>query len=146
MKMQIFDLKQFRKDKNLTQKDIADLLGINQVFISRVEKGEKQLSQEKLVILQSKFGSITEYFKEIEDISVPDASTQDILFAGADAFSRQIVQMMNEKLIAPYSLLVEKDKEIAKLNQEIGKLKAQLEVCKKTNAQEGGAVKCADAV
>lgn len=38
---------------------------------------------------------------------------------------------MNEKLIAPYSLLVEKDKEIEKLNREIGKLQAQLEQCKK---------------
>lgn len=145
--MQVFDLKQFRKDKNLTQKDLADLLGVNQVFISRVEKGEKQFSQEKLVILQSKYGYITDYFKEeSDDISVPDASTKDILFAGADAFSRQIVQMMNEKLIAPYSLLVEKDKEIEKLNREIGKLQAQLEQCKKADAQMGDAARCANAV
>ena len=66
--------------------------------------------------------------------------------AGADAFSRQIVQMMNEKLIAPYSLLVEKDKEIEKLNREIGKLQAQLEQYKKADAQMGNAAKCADAV
>lgn len=145
--MQVFDLKQFRKDKKLTQKDLADLLKVNQVFISRVEKGEKQFSQEKLVILQSKFGYITDYFKEQpEAISVPEASTQDILFAGADAFSRQMIQMMNEKLIAPYSLLVEKDKEIERLNREIGKLQAQLEQYKKMSAQEGKAVKCADAV
>lgn len=145
--MQIIDLKKFRSDKNLTQKDIADLLGVTQVFISRVEKGEKQIPQDKMVILQSKFGYITDYLiEEKEAINIPDTSPQELLFAGADAFSRQIVQMMNEKLIAPYSLLVEKDKEIAKLNQEIGKLKAQLEASKKMDAQEGSAAKCANAV
>ena len=53
---------------------------------------------------------------------------------------------MNEKLIAPYSMLTEKDKEIARLNQEIGKLKAQLEASKKMDVQEGSAAKCANAV
>lgn len=145
--MQILDLKKFRSDKNLTQKDIADLLGVTQVFISRVEKGEKQIPQEKMVILQSKYGYITDYLtEEKEAISIPDATPKDLLFAGADAFSRQIIQMMNEKLIAPYSLLIEKDKEIAKLNQEIGKLKAQLEASKKMDVQEESAVKCANAV
>lgn len=146
--MQIFDLKRFRKENNLTQKDLADLLGVNQVFISRVEKGEKQFSQEKMVILQSKYGYITNYLKEeeAEAVSIPDATPQDLLFAGADAFSRQIVQMMNEKLIAPYSLLIEKDKEIEKLNRHIGKLEAQIENSKKVDAQEVSAAKCADAV
>ena len=73
------------------------------------------------------------YTEEKEGVSIPDATPQDIMMAGADAFSRQIVQMMNEKLIAPYSLLVEKDK-------------AQLEQYKKADAQMGNAAKCADAV
>lgn len=145
--MQILDLKSFRRDKNLTQKDIADLLGVTQVFISRVEKGEKQIPQEKLVILQSKYGYITDYLiEEKESVSIPETTPQELLFAGADAFSRQVVQMMNEKLIAPYSLLAEKDKEIEKLNREIGKLQAQLEQCKKADAQMGSVAKCADAI
>ena len=35
----MFDLKRFRKDKNLTQKDMADILSCGQAFISNVEKG-----------------------------------------------------------------------------------------------------------
>lgn len=54
----------------------------------------------------------------------------DILFAGADAFSRQLIQLMNEKLIAPYSMITEKEKEIERLNREIGRLEALLEVSK----------------
>ena len=79
----------------------------------------------------------------MEEVST---DAKDLLFAGADAFSRQIIQMMNEKLIAPYSMLVEKDKEIERLNREIGRLEARLEEGKKMNAQEGGNAKCADAV
>lgn len=145
--MQTFDLKRFRLDKKLTQVDLAELFSCNQNFISRIEKGIRQVPPEKLDILQCKYGDISSYYTEgKEGISIPDATPQDVMMAGADAFSRQIVQMMNEKLIAPYSLLVEKDKEIAKLNQEIGKLKAQLEASKKMDAQEGSAAKCANAV
>lgn len=39
--------------------------------------------------------------------------------------------MMNEKLIAPYSMLIEKDKEIERLNREIGRLQAKIEEGKK---------------
>lgn len=145
--MQTFDLKRFRIDKKITQVELAELFSCNQNFISRIEKGIRQIPADKLDILQLKYGDISEYYKEEKDgVSIPDTTPQDLMFAGADAFSRQIVQMMNEKLIAPYSLLVEKDKEIARLNKEIGKLEAQLEASKKMAAQEGNVAKCADAV
>lgn len=145
--MQAFDLKRFRIDKKITQVELAELFSCNQNFISRIEKGIRQIPADKLDILQSKYGDISNYYKEEKDgVSLPDTTPQDLMFAGADAFSRQIVQMMNEKLIAPYSLLIEKDKEIARLNKEIGKLEAQLEASKKMAAQEGNVAKCADAV
>lgn len=145
--MQVFDLKRFRIDKKITQVELAELFTCNQNFISRIEKGIRQIPPEKLDILQSKYGDISKYYtEEKEGVSIPDATPQDIMMAGADSFSRQIVQMMNEKLIAPYSLLIEKDKEIEKLNREIGRLQAQLEQCKKMVAQEGSVAKCANAI
>lgn len=53
------------------------------------------------------------------------------MFAGADAFSRQVVKMMNDKLIAPYGILVEKDKEIERLNRLIGRLQNEIEELKR---------------
>ena len=152
--MQTFDLKRFRIDKKITQVELAELFSCNQNFISRIEKGIRQIPADKMDILQSKYGDISMYYKEEKDgISLTDTTPQDLMFVGADAFTKQIVQMMNEKMIAPYSLLVEKDKEmaglhkeIARLNKEIGKLEAQLEAGKKMVAQEGSAAKCADAV
>ena len=43
-------------------------------------------------------------------------------------------------------MITEKEKEIERLNREIGRLEALLEVSKKMNAQQEDAVKCADAV
>lgn len=153
----MFDLKRFRKDKNLTQNEIADILSCGQAFISHVEKGIKDLPQDKRSILEERFGNICSYNvgnitriskeqkqpKKTDEVSV---DAKDLLFAGADAFSRQVIQMMNEKLIAPYSMLLEKDKEIERLNREIGRLEAKLEERKKMDAQEEGNATCADAV
>lgn len=145
--MQTFDLKRFRLDKKLTQVDLAELFSCKQNFISRIEAGIRPIPSEKLDILQSKFGDISDYYTEkAEGVLLPDANPQEMLFAGADAFSRQLIQMMNEKLIAPYSLLEEKDKEIEKLNRMVGKLQALLDERKKMDAQRESNVGCADAV
>ena len=35
-----------------------------------------------------------------------EVTPEDFMFAGADAFSRQVVKMMNDKLIAPYEMCI----------------------------------------
>lgn len=142
--MEVFDLKQFRKDKNLTQVEVAELFSCKQNFISNIEAGIKQMPQDKLDILQSKYGDITEYITTKQDMVIQGVSPQEFMMTGADAFSRQIVQMMNDKLIAPFGMIAEKDKEIERLNRLVGKLEAQLELAKKTVVQEGGNATCAN--
>ncbi len=63
-----------------------------------------------------------------------------------------IVQMMNDRLIAPFSLIEDRDREIARLNKEIaklsretGRLEAQLEHSKKGFVPKGGNAICAAA-
>ena len=75
-----------------------------------------------------------------------EVTPEDFMFAGADAFSRQVVKMMNDKLIAPYGMLVEKDKEIERLNRLIGRLQNEIEELKKGSAQTENPVECANAV
>jgi len=145
---QSFDLKRFRKEKNLTQVDVADMFSCKQNFISNIEAGLKPIPPDKLKILQSKFGDITDYITErteSDGIQI-NATPEEFLFTGADAFSKQLIKMMNDKIIVPYSLLVEKDKEIERMNRQIGKLEAQLSENKKTAAHQGGGAICADAV
>lgn len=46
--MQRFDLKRFRIDRKLTQKELAELLMCKQNYISNIENGIKPISKEKL--------------------------------------------------------------------------------------------------
>lgn len=136
--MQRFDLKRFRLDRKLTQKELAEILMCKQNYISNIENGIKPISKEKLDILQSKFGDISKYYSDIS----PKQNT----ILNADAFSRQVVKMMNDKLIAPYGMLVEKDKEIERLNRLIGRLQNEIEELKKGSAQMENPAGCANAV
>ncbi len=151
--MKVFDLKAFRKDKNITQMEIAKMFSCNQNFVSRIESGIRPIPTDKLEILQSKFGDISEYYKEILEPPQNDKQTKtvqvnedslDFITAGGEAFSTMIVRMMNEKQIAPYGLLADKDREIAELNRQIGKLEALLEVAKRGTAQQVGNATVAD--
>ena len=118
----MIDLKRLRKEKGITQKELAQLLSCGQSFIANVENGRRDLPPVKIEILERKFGNICSYI------------------------TNNIEEIMNEKLIAPYSMITEKEKEIERLNREIGRLEALLEVSKKMNAQQEDVAKCADAV
>lgn len=151
--MKVFDLKAFRKDKNITQTEIARMFSCNQNFISRIESGIRPIPKDKLEILQSKYGDISEYYRKLVEPPQNDKQTKqvqvnedslDFITAGGEAFSTMIVRMMNEKQIAPYGLLADKDREIAELNRQIGKLEALLEVAKKGTAQQVGNAAVAD--
>ena len=143
--MERFDLQRFRKDKKLTQKELTDILGCTQPFISSIEKGNRQLPQDMLLILQSKYGNITEYLSEVDGIFIPDTTPLDLVVTGSEVYAELINKLIKNKQLAPYAFLEEKDKEIRELNREIGRLEAQLEASKKADAQEGGNVIFADA-
>ena len=78
-----------------------------------------------------------------KQVQVNDDSLE-LITAGGEAFSNMIVRMMNEKQIAPYGLLDDKDAQIADLNRQIGKLEALLEVAKKGTAPAVGNATVAD--
>lgn len=124
--MKILDLRRFRKDKNLTQIEIAEIFGCKQNFISQIESGKKSIPADKIDLLQSKYGDISAYITQKEDIVISDVNPQKFMETGADAFTRQLMKMMNEHLIAPYAWIEERDKEIERLNRIIGILEDKI--------------------
>jgi predicted transcriptional regulator len=124
--MKIVDLKRFRRDNKLTQMDLANLFGCKQNFISQIESGQKQFPPDKVDILTAKYGDISGYITEKEDTILQGISPQELMETGADAFTKQIIKMMNDHLIAPYSMVLDKDKEIERLNRLIGSLETQI--------------------
>lgn len=60
-----FDLKRFRREKNLTQKQLMAILGYEtNTLISEIENGRKSFPPAKMEILQAKFGDIAEYLTD----------------------------------------------------------------------------------
>ena len=51
-----FDLRIFRKQKGLTQKQVAEFLGIGQSFVSQMERGKDATPKETIAKLIDKFG------------------------------------------------------------------------------------------
>lgn len=110
----MIDLKRLRKEKGITQKELAQLLSCGQSFIANVENGRRDLPPVKIEILERKFGNICSYItNNIEEIKpienkpktiAPKQHSQtekmevstDILFAGADAFF-QAANTANER-------------------------------------------------
>lgn len=63
----IFDLRRFRKDKGLSQKDLAYILGIGQSFISQIETGKDSMPDEYYGLLVGKYGELGEYLSRQQE-------------------------------------------------------------------------------
>lgn len=100
--MEHFDLQRFRTDRNLTQQDLATLLGCKQPFISAVEKGERELSDDKILILQEKYGDITGYISTIPEVVQNNQNGDNIsgrtvkLASGTDKFLEVILEQSKQ--------------------------------------------------
>ena len=115
--MQRFDLKRFRLDRKLTQKELAEILMCKQNYISNIENGIKPISKEKLDILQSKFGDISKYYSDISPkqntIPMSKALVETVKRATDGEFPtdsinsklEQIKAMFENKGINPYDTL-----------------------------------------
>lgn len=145
------------------QQDIAEQMGATESSLSRALKGDVKYLTDKFIQRFNKaYGNIFNeswlmggqcgMLADESEVAQQTANKQvqvnedslDFITAGGEAFSSMIVRMMNEKQIAPYGLLADKDREIAELNRQIGKLEALLEVAKRGTAQQVGNAAVAD--
>lgn len=105
----------------IRQKELAARLGISPGYLSEMKLGSKQVSDELYQKIEAMVEEVT-----IRERREAESGIEELLQAGANAFTKELLRMMEAKQIAPYSLLVEKDNEIARLNQTIGQLKQEL--------------------
>lgn len=62
------NIKEYRKKKGYTQKEIADILGIKQASYSDKERGRRGFTVEELLQLEDILGvSISDMFKELKE-------------------------------------------------------------------------------
>lgn len=60
-----------RKNSGITQKKLAEYLGVDQSYISKCEKNERQLSLEILEKVSNLFGCPIDYFTDDESVFEP---------------------------------------------------------------------------
>lgn len=78
----MIDFKRFRKDKRLTQTALANMLGMDQSRISRMEKNGDGFTPEHMNILCSKFADIDDYIINDPNVATaPSVSTLQALVA-----------------------------------------------------------------
>jgi len=66
--MYMIDIKSFRKKYNITQKDICDILGVKQPYLSAIESGKRPLSKDKFELLYKHYGNILLEFRVTEPL------------------------------------------------------------------------------
>ena len=64
-------LRDLREDHDLSQKKVADFLGIQQVQYSRYERGLRDIPTDLLIRLARFYKTSTDYILELSDINSP---------------------------------------------------------------------------
>ncbi|WP_449449175.1 helix-turn-helix domain-containing protein [Streptococcus suis] len=105
-------LKELRKEKGLTQKEIAQLLNIKQNSYSNWETGKKNPSQENLSQLAQILDTSTDYllgntpiknFQELDIETVKDSLKHSLGFNGNFDIPEEEIQSMAEAFLEHFS-------------------------------------------
>ena len=64
-------IKDLREDRDLTQKELADILHIKQNTYSQYENGQRQIPIDALIALARYYGTSVDYLLELTDTPVP---------------------------------------------------------------------------
>jgi transcriptional regulator with XRE-family HTH domain len=82
--MEPFDLKKFREDAGLTQQEFADKIEYSQATISRIERGEKNVTDKLLLKIESKFATNLDAYKKYEKNKKPASVNTNAGFREAE--------------------------------------------------------------
>ena len=127
--MKVIDIKAFRKSNNLTQKELADYLGIDKGFISAIEHGKSKFPKAKLTLLLN-----NPHNWDISMLTQPENPMAD------EPKADGLVEYLERK-VSDQEIL------IRELYQQIGMLEAKLDLARKGEiASVVGGSSSADAV
>jgi transcriptional regulator with XRE-family HTH domain len=122
----MIDVKRFRKENNLSQKEISGLLGMKQSYLSAVEAGKRPLSEEKFKILFNRFGDIVLKYKRpdvVIEVKPEEPKTPDPTPATTTS---EFFAYLKEK----DRIIEQKEKEIRELLKLVNTLEAKLDMLK----------------
>ncbi len=122
----------FLSYKGLSQKKFEDAVGLSNGYINNLKESPSSVKVQKIFNTFPDLNKDWLLTGEGEMLISPSkADNCKAEIAKGEGISAAIVRMMNERQIAPYGMLADKDREIAELNRQIGRLEAQLEEAKR---------------
>ncbi len=116
---QEYDLKRLRKDNNLSQQDLSDILEVSRSRLSRIENYKERLSYEQLLNLK-------EHFEEIESYEKTDEPS--------DNQQSALIQHLKEQIESLKKIINLKKDLIDSKNEQIALLKSQLKAHETQNS------------
>ncbi len=144
----MIDLKRFRKENKIPQKEIMDILDIQQPYLSAIENGKRPLSEQKFKILYNHYGDIILKYK-LPDVVIEvkkEEYLNTVLNEPEPKYGDPPVATLLDMLKEKDAKLEEKEKEIRQLIKEVATLEAKLEIAQKggycMKEQKGGDVGC----
>lgn len=106
-------LKELRQEKKLSQKELADYLGVNEKTISRWENGESTIKSDKAQALADCFWVNTAYLLGYSDF--PDRKLRELLFHEIKAEKEyKVIRIGNENFISENRVLNIIDKYVSR--------------------------------
>lgn len=121
----MIDIGKLRKDKGLTQTDLADILGVGQGFISQVENGKDAMPHDWEKILIDKYGisDISDYQKTAAQNIIGNSNNGDNQINSADGeLAKQFMALLSDVRKSYDDQLRAKDEQIARANNHISEL------------------------
>lgn len=135
---QMIDFEKLLKDRGKSKADLARFLEIDPSNVNRTIKNDN-IPLSKIESICSFLGiSIIDAFRAsgYDDTPgvTPKATEKEKISDYKDlllSLSDQLVELYNQKVLAPYTVVEGKEEEIRKLNREIGKLESEIERLKR---------------
>lgn len=119
----MFDLRSFRLDHRMTQKDIASLFKCTQVYVSLLESRKKTVSTDQMNILISNYGEdeVMRYnVDNNEDKKEPEYRHKDIIPYSPTQKTSEKSNDMYEIVMKQMELIKTQSEQISKFQEQIG--------------------------
>lgn len=120
----MIDLKRFRKENNIKQQEICDVLGVKQPYVSAIERGTRPLNEEQFRLLYNRFGDIIVPYKTTERPIFGDAQEGKIEIS-ATVFDK--ISQLIDAVCSQQGTISEQQKLIADQHRTIDRLVTSVE-------------------
>jgi len=94
----MFDIEKFIKEKKITQKELANTLGVSQPFISQIKDGKRELPPDKKKLLKKKFGDISAYIIKQSVRVKPQKIDWEVVVVSQQETIKELTELVNRLL------------------------------------------------